>query len=192
MFGERWYAAVPMIILLGSLSLTRPIIGTVFAYLQALGMGRTLMFLEWFKAIGIVVVMLALGHAMRAFTTVDVNNHYGPNVMCAAVGVVMVASTLSYQLVGARAGGIAPRKLIGPLFRPLLACVPMILAVLAVRHGFGHVESKILQIVRLTCEVLAGGVAFVGGAFVLARQATRELIELLKSSLAKRRAGGSD
>jgi lipopolysaccharide exporter len=190
MFGDSWYSAVPMIILLGSLSLTRPIIGTIFAYLQALGMGRTLMVLEWGKAIGIVVVMLALGHAMRAFASPASNYHFGPNLACAAVGGVMVASTLSYQFVGAKAAGIAPSKLIGPLFRPLLACVPMVLAVLAVRFLFGPVTGKPLQILRLTCEVLAGAAAFIAGAFVIARSVTKDLIELLKSSLAKRRGGG--
>lgn len=64
----------------------------------------------------------------------------------------------------------------------------MVLAVLAVRFAFGTLESKGWQIVRLTCEVTAGGVAFVGGAFVLARQATRELIELLEE--ARWRSGG--
>jgi PST family polysaccharide transporter len=188
MFNERWFSAVPMIILLGSLSLTRPVIGTVFAYLQALGRARTLMILEWAKAAGIVVVMFGIGRALR-FLAPEQNEHYGPYIACAAVGVVMIGSTLSYQIIGARAGNIPARKVLLPLFRPLLACVPMVLAVLAVRFAFGNVSSKAWVVLRLVCEILAGGFVFVVAAFVIARQATRGLMDLLKSSIAKRRGG---
>ena len=189
LFNERWLAAVPMIILLGSLSLTRPIIGTIFAYLQALGKGRTLMILEWVKAGGIVVIMLAIGRTLRVTVSEDTNNHYGPYLACAAVGVVMFGSTLSYQVIGARSGDLPPSKLIFPLVRPLLACVPMVGAVLAVRWAIGDVNGKLWLILRLIAEIVAGAIVFVGAALVIARKEAKEMIDLLKHTLAKRRGG---
>lgn len=191
LFNEKWHAAVPMIVLLGSLSLTRPIIGTVFAYLQAQGKGRTLMVLEWAKAAGIVAVMWVAGRALRITVSEETNNYWGPLVACASVGVVMFASTLTYQVAGAKAGEIPTGHLVFPLVRPLLACVPMVLAVLGVRFLFGAVESKLWLVLRLTCEIVAGAIVFIPSAFVIAPKETRSLIDLLKTAIAKRRGGSS-
>jgi len=191
LFNESWLPAVPMIVLLGSLSLTRPIIGTAFAYLQALGKARTLMFLEWSKAVGIVVTMYVIGRALRTFAP-DINHSFGPLIACGTVGVVMVLNTLSYQVLSARVAGIPAGRLISPMFPPLLACVPLVLAVLLVRFAFGPVESRPMLVVRLCCEITAGALAFVGAALLVARSASRELMELVRGAVNKRRGGHKD
>lgn len=191
MFHERWISAVPMLVLLGSLSLTRPVIGTLFSYLQMLGRTRLLMILEWAKAGGIVVTMLAFGHALK----VGMPQYYvrfGPLAACGAVGVVMVANTLSYQVLTAREAKIPAWSLISPVIRPLLACVPLVLGVLGVRLSFGHAEGRWMMVARLACEVLVGGLVFVGSAWLIARRASVEFLDLLKSAIRRRRTGGAD
>ncbi|MBK8251904.1 MAG: oligosaccharide flippase family protein [Polyangiaceae bacterium] len=186
MFNERWLPAVPMIVLLGSLSLTRPVLGTAFAYLQVLGKTRTLMVLEWLKAIGITIFIFVVGHSLRAFSP-DADTHWGPLFACVAVGVVQALSTLSYQIAAARAGGFPARHVIMPVFRPLLACVPMVAGVLLVRLAIGPVQSKSHLILRLLAEIAAGGLVFVGSAWMIARSASRELLGLVKTAMLRRR-----
>ena len=188
LFNDRWLPAVPMIVLLCSLSLTRPVIGTLFSYLQMLGRTRTLMILEWMKAGGVVVGIYGVGRLLRA-TAPALDAKYGPLLACAAIGVVYFANTLGYQIVAARASGFPATRLITPMFRPLLACAPMVLAVLAVRFAFGDVQSKGVLVVRLVCEIVAGGLVFAVSAWFIARRVSTELVELAKGLLAKRRGG---
>lgn len=186
MLREEWLSAIPMILLLGSLSLTRPVINTLYAYLQVLGRTRTLMILEWAKAIGIVVMIAGAGRVLRLVA--PQYDHFGPLLACIAVGVVHIGSMLSYQAIAARAGGFPLRWVILPLFRPLLACLPMVTAVLVVRFAIGHVESKWMLILRLVIEILVGAVFYVGGAWILAREIVRDFVGLIKTSILKRRS----
>ncbi len=188
LFNERWLPAVPMIVLLCSLSLTRPVLGTIFSYLQVLGRTRTLMILEWSKAGGVVVGIYSVGRLLRA-TAPGLDAKHGPLLACVAVGVVYFANTLSYQIVAARVGGFSAMRLITPTFRPLLACAPMVLAVLAVRFAFGDVQSKVVLVVRLVCEIVAGALVFAVSAWFVARRVSLELVDLAKGLIAKRRGG---
>ena len=95
---------------------------------------------------------------------------------------------LAYQIVSARVGRFPAGKVITPLFRPLLACVPMVAAVLLVRIAFGDCDTKLLQIARLICEIVAGGVIFVGSAWMVSRSIVKDFLHLFKTSLLKRRA----
>jgi lipopolysaccharide exporter len=188
MLREEWVSAIPMVLLLGSLSLTRPVINTVYAYLQVLGRTRTLMLLEWARAVGIVAAISVLGRALRAVSESH-SEQWGPLLACVAVGVAHLASVLAYQVIAARAGGFPARQVITPLFRPLLACVPMVAAVLLVRLAIGPVESKALLILRLVVEILAGAVIYVGAAWLVARAMVKDFIDLIKTSILKRRSG---
>ena len=104
----------------------------------------------------------------------------------------MILNTLGYQILSARAAGIPAGKLIWPMFPPLFACVPLVGAVLGVRFAFGPVVSRPVLILRLCCEIVAGAVAFVAAALVVARPAAREFIELLRDAVKKRRGGGHE
>lgn len=188
MLRDEWLSAIPMILLLGGLSLTRPAINTLYAYLQLLGRTRALMVLEWSKALGIIAVIALLGRALRAVSP-DLDARYGPHLACVAVGVVHAVNMLSYQLVAARAGGFRALRIITPIFPPLLACVPMVGAVLVVRLAIGHVDGKPALILRLVLEILAGAFVYVGAVWLVARSMVRDFIGLLKTSILKRRSG---
>ncbi|MEZ4310490.1 MAG: oligosaccharide flippase family protein [Polyangiaceae bacterium] len=188
LFKKEWLSAVPMLILLGSLSLTRPVIGTFFSYLQVHGKTHTLMVLEWVKAIGVVLVIFATTHIVRLVAP-HLDDTYGPLLGCLAVGIVKTLSVLQYQFASAKVGGFPVRRVIVPLFRPLLACVPLVAGVLLVRLMFGDVSSRLLLIVRLLCEIVVGAIVYVGAAWLIARDASREVIALLKTMILKRRGG---
>lgn len=189
MLKDEWLDAIPMIVALGGLSLTRPVINTVYGYLQLLGRTRTLMVLEWSKLLGIVLAISVTGRVLRVVAP-DFNDRHGPLLACVMVGVVHAVNMLAYQVVAARAGRFRAIRIITPLFRPLLACVPMVAAVLVVRLAIGHVDTKAMLILRLVLEILAGGVIFVGAAWLVARDIVVDFVDLIKTSILKRRSGG--
>jgi PST family polysaccharide transporter len=65
----------------------------------------------------------------------------------------------------------------GVCWRPLLACVPMVLAVLAVRQGLAMTGLHVRGL-ALGAEILAGALAFVPSAFLIAPGPARQLIAL--------------
>ena len=97
---------------------------------------------------------------------------------------------LAYQAVAARVGGFSASRIITPIFRPLLACVPMVAAVLVVRFAIGPVDTKPLLILRLIVEIVAGAFIYVGAAWLVARSMVTDFVDLLKTSILKRGSGG--
>lgn len=187
MFNDHWSSAMPMIVLLGSLSLTRPVLGTVFSYLQVEGKTRALMFLEWSKALGVPAAIYAGGHLVRAYFPAF-DEQYGPLLGCALVGVIFVLNMLSYQFIAAKVSNLPVRLFLTPLIRPLLSCVPMVAAVLTVRFIIGsHITSRPMLVLRLVCEILAGAFVFAISAWLIARKLLREIVDLLRAMLKKRR-----
>jgi lipopolysaccharide exporter len=179
MFNPQWWDAVPLIATLFSLSLTRPVINVLFAYLISVGRTPLLMGLEWMKAIGVVGLVYGAGHAVRRLAPgLDT-----PMVACISIGVVHVANLLVYQIVAARIGGFPARRVITPLFRPLLACLPMVGAVLLVRLAIGDHPSMVLSALRLAAEILAGALAYFGAVWLLARDIALDLISVFKTRL---------
>jgi len=188
LLGVQYLSAIPMVVLLGSLSLTRPAINTLYAYLQLLGRTRTMMLLEWQKAIGVVVTIFAAGRLAREASS-DFDAQYGPWIACGMVGLVHAVNTLSYQIAAARVGQFPVRRIITPMFPPLLACVPMVAAVLVVRLAIGQVDTKPMLILRLVLEILAGAFIYVGAAWLVARSIVQDFLDLIKTML-KKRSGG--
>jgi len=79
--------------------------------------------------------------------------------------------------------GITFGSVVKPLIGPLLACGPMVLAVLGVRALFAptHVPFAL----RVLVEVIVGAAAYVPSAFVFARRASVDFLGLLRKSLRK-------
>jgi PST family polysaccharide transporter len=76
--------------------------------------------------------------------------------------------------------------LLGKLLPPLIACVPMVAVVVAVRHGARALGWP--TGVSLALETAAGGLTYVGSALAIAREASRELLRLLRGALERKRA----
>jgi len=173
-FDKRWLAVGPMLMYLSALSVTRPIGWTISSYLQARDRPRAVMGLECFKVLALVGAIVTLGRL-------------GPLWTCAAVGVAFALHALASLWVVHLFDGIAFARMLARLVPPLLACVPLVGAVLGVRHGMDRLGLD-GKIARLAIETAAGGVAYVLAALVIARSASRELLHLLRHALKRRRA----
>lgn len=176
-FDDRWTQVAPMLTLLSALSLTRPIGYAVASFLQAEGRPMTVSLLEFAKVGTLFGTMLLLGPI-------------GPLWVCVAVGVGFALHALLALWV-VRGEGTPFWGTLGGLLPPLLACAPMIGAVLAVRWATALVhlpQNGKGAAIGLCLEVLVGGVVFVASALVIARTASRELITLAREAMARRRA----
>jgi PST family polysaccharide transporter len=67
---------------------------------------------------------------------------------------------------------------------PLLACVPMVVAVLGARWAYQHLGIEVRG-VGLLIELVAGGLGYLVGAFVVARSIAMDFVLLLKKGLGR-------
>jgi PST family polysaccharide transporter len=167
-FDARWAPMWPMLAILSVLSVVRPVAWIVAPYLQAYDKPEVQMRLEVAKTALLLVAFVVLGHLG------------GPLWACAAPGVAFTFNALTNLWVVKRMEGVPISKMLLPLLPPLVACVPMVGAVLAIRAGLAHV-GPLPRFTGLAAECVGGGVVFVGAALLIAKSASRELIGLLRS-----------
>jgi PST family polysaccharide transporter len=171
-FNKKWLDIAPMLMWLSLLSVSRPIAGAAGAYFHAINRPRVVMWLDW---LGLALVMGCIATFGRL----------GPRWTCVAVGVAFTGKMLAYLFVLERAEGISMRRMLGPVIPPLVACGPMLAAVVGVRHGL-----RVLDVspkLSLVAETAAGALVYVGAALVIARSASQELLRLVKNALQRRR-----
>ncbi|AUX39799.1 hypothetical protein SOCE26_011940 [Sorangium cellulosum] len=173
-FNEAWEPAGPLLAVLSALGVTRPIGWVVSSYMQVYGRTRTIMVLEWLKVVAIVGGISLLGW------------FGGVLWACAGVGVAFGLHGLASLWMVHRVDGIPFLRMLRPLVRPLLACLPLVAAVLAVRYGMQSL-GPLPRGVRLGTEVVAGGLAFVVSALLIARQASRDFLKLAREAVRRRR-----
>jgi lipopolysaccharide exporter len=147
----------------------------VGSYLQVVARTRAIMFLEILKVTLIVGSMFAL-------------SPLGPLWTAAGVGIGYGLNALTY-LWSLRSEGVTVWSVLGPLLGPLVACVPMAASVFGVRYGLS--TTHIPMGIRLLVEIVVGGVAYVPSAFLCAPKTSKDLIELLKKTLGRRRGAAS-
>jgi PST family polysaccharide transporter len=187
--------------LLAVFSLARTVTWVGNSYFQVRNRRRWIMILETARMIGIVTFMSAFirvgmlwgpGHAVRW--------------ACASVVVVFGLSALSYMWSIRKLDGVSLRDQMLPLLPPILACVPMIAAVVGARRiitrfgllvfGSPEVHGTLDQIrifsPRLFVEIAVGALVFVPSALLLAPRASRELMDLVRDGLRRRRGGAAD
>jgi PST family polysaccharide transporter len=177
-FDRRWILVGPMLMYLSALSVTRPIGWTINSYLLAREQPRAVMILEIFK---VVALLGSIWAAARLFDL-------GPIWACGAVGVAFGLHTLASLIAVRLLDGISLGAFLARLAGPLLACVPLVAAVLGVRHAREALGMR-SPLLGLTAEIAAGGVAYVVAALVLARSASRELLKLVQHGLGRDKKG---
>lgn len=168
----EWARVAPMLTLLCILSVFRPLTWQLGAYLIANDRPRVAMVCSFAKLTVIGTTMLTIGRL-------------GPLFACLSVGCGYVVALLIAQYAISRSDGVPMTALIGRCVPPLLACGPMVLAVLAVRHAMAL--AGVGPLVGLPVEILAGAVGFVVGAFTLARGTTGEFLAIVAAARARRR-----
>lgn len=168
LFDPRWEPVGPMLMLLAALSITRPVGWTVGAYLLAQRQTKTVMLLEGLKAVAVVASIATLGRLGILWT-------------CGAVGIAFAVHTLASLFAVKRADGIPVATLLRSLAPPLAACAPLVAAVLATRAGLAALAVG--ELPGLLLESLAGGLAYVASALLVARGASRELVSRVVDAL---------
>jgi len=175
---RRWAGIETEMVILSVLSAVRPLGWIGSSYLQVENRPRAIMILESLKTVTVVLGMhLLAGWAPRSIAT-------GEHWACVAVGLAFGLNTLSYMGLLRKKDGIPLRAQLAELAPPVLACGPMVLAVVAFEHAFAGAAAPG---VRLAAEVVLGGLVFVPSALVLAPRTAREFLGLLATAVQRRR-----
>jgi lipopolysaccharide exporter len=171
LLNETWHGVAPFVTILSAISLFQPISSTLGSYLISYSETRALMALEVLK-----VAALAAGMAAFSFQ--------GPLWICAGVLAAYALHALLSAWLGVRRHGISARDLAMAFVRPLLACLPMVAAVLALRYGLRAAGVE-RPIVSLVLEIAVGVAVYVPSAFALAPAITRDFLDLLRKALSR-------
>ena len=171
----EWLGIGNMLMVLCVMSITRPLISKAHSYLQATDRTIRITQLEAFKLVAVISCIYAF-------------SRLGPLGSCFGVGVAFLLELSLSWFIMSRGDGIPFTAFFARLVPPLLACVPMVIAVELTRRGL----QSIPVIVSLVAQVAVGGVAYVAGALVLARSQSKEFLSLTKSALARRRGKKED
>ena len=169
-FTKSWVEVAPMLTILSALSIPRPIGLAITSYLQAQRQPRTVMLLE------ILTLVLLLG-------AIVIVGPHGPLWTCGAVSVAFAGRTLVSMFIVSSRDGIAMRDFLTPQLAPLLACVPMVLAILGARRIVHSLDIG-AHGVGLCIETAVGAIVFALSALVIARGASAELIGLVRRTRA--------
>lgn len=173
-FDARWgeYMA-PMLAILSVMFVFRPMTWSAIAYAQAVQRTRIVM-LSSLLRVAAVLALVAVGGIAG-----------GPSWACAGVGVgyavvcvltIVIAGRTTPLPVGAYLRGVA---------RPLLPCVPMYAAVVALAHGLA--AAGVPRLASLVAQVAVGAVVYIAAAFVLVRPGVDELLRIGREALRRRR-----
>ena len=171
----EWADVAPMLMVLSALSVTRPIGWTIASYLQARDRPSAMMYLEVFKLVSLVAGIVALGR-------------FGPLWACGAVGVAFAAHAVGSIWVVHKLDGIPFFGLLWRAVPPLVACAPMIGAVLASRWGMDRAGIH-QPFVALAVEILAGSGAYVASALFVARSTAKDFVGLVAKAIRERTGG---
>lgn len=182
-FRPQWGFIAYYLAILSLLSIVRPVGWLGIAYLQVRRQTGIVMWLEVVKTVALIVLMVVIGRAT--------NN---PRWMTAGVMFTFALSSLSYMIVIKRLDKISLGQQFAQIVPPVLACVPMALAVLGVQKLEHYLYPFVPglragNILRLCIEVATGGLAYVIAAFVILPSTAREFIRTVRSAMARRRGG---
>jgi lipopolysaccharide exporter len=173
-FDARWRPLAPMLVLLSALSVTRPVGWTVESYLQARQLPRHVLGLEAFKLVALLLFIVTFGRRSPLWT-------------CAAVGLAFAAHALACLWVVRKIDGVSLRRSLGAITPALLACVPMVMSVLAARQalaasGFATATPAL----RLLVEAAAGAAGYLVAAFFVARDPSQDLVTRVMDAVRSR------
>jgi PST family polysaccharide transporter len=167
LFNQIWQGVAAYIAILSALSVARPIGWIIFSYLQARHRTRAAMVLE----LGKLAAILG-GVALLAY--------FGPYWAATGVGLGFGLHALASMWLIEQSDGVPMKKMLAGMAGPLVACAPMVGAVLAVRHGLGLTDDH--PFIGLFLEVAAGAATYVVSALLLARSAAADFLGLLRKS----------
>src|SRR5262249_53949450 len=129
---------------------------------------RVVAWLEW----------LSLGMLMGGIATIG---RISVLWTCGVVGAVFTLRTVSLWWAVTLIDGVPLRRFVSALARPLVACILMVVAIVAARPAL----RDLAPIARLFVEIAIGACVYLLGALVIFRSAAREFIGLIRSGLSR-------
>jgi PST family polysaccharide transporter len=159
-----------MLMLLAAISFVRPTADTIGSYLQIRHRERMVAIRDLSTVAFIMAGLWSFGR-------------WGPNWACVAVGLAFAARLLISAVMLRALEGTPLTAVLGPILRPVLACIPMVGAVAAVHLW---VSPRLRPPVALGAEVVAGGVAYALGALAIAREQAQDLLVVMREFLGRR------
>jgi PST family polysaccharide transporter len=168
----EWRDVGPMLAILSALSVVRPVGWTISSYLLARNRPRVDASLEAFKLATLALLLFTVGRT-------------GPLWACAAVGAAFGAHAVASMLVVQWLDGVSFAAFGARCAPPLLACAPMVGAVILVRH-LASAVGRHLRGLDLALEIVTGALAYALAAPVIARTTSRDLLGLLRDTRRRR------
>ncbi len=165
--ANEWQLVAPLLTVLACLSVFRPIVWVLSAYLEAESKTNRLMVLELAK-----LALLIFG--------IVVLQRFGVRAASGAVGVAFGLTAISGVVLVIREGP-SPRALLLGFLQPLAACAVMATAVLGVREGLVVLGWDHAAVLLVTMTVV-GAAAYVAAALVICRETARDLLDLLRKA----------
>jgi PST family polysaccharide transporter len=170
----EWRDVGPMLAMLSALSVLRPIGWTISAYLLARDRPCLDAALEVLKLAAVVAFLLTLGRL-------------GPLSACAAVGFAFALHAVASLVVVQIVDGIALVDLCARCGAPLLACLPLVIAVLGTRFVLENAGVHSYPTI-LAAQIAVGTVTYPAAALVLARPMALDLLSVVTSALRRQTA----
>jgi lipopolysaccharide exporter len=166
--ANDWQMVAPLLTVLACLSVFRPITWVVSAYMEAESKTNRLMILEILKVALLIGGIAAL-------------QQFGLRAAAGAVGVAFGATALAGVAIVVREGVSGKRLFIG-FFQPLVCCAIMGAVTFGVHEllvmiGWDH------PAILLVAMIVAGAAAYVVSALLVAREAAKDLLSLLKKAI---------
>jgi PST family polysaccharide transporter len=174
LFDRRWGEMAPMLMVLSSLAIVRPVTWPLSSFLQAQQRPRTLMLLSFLKVGAMVLLVVTFGRM-------------GPLWTCLAVGLASGLNGMAALLTVQKADGVSAGDFLRGVLRPVLAAIPMFAAVTALRlslRGLGIDRAWM----SLILEVALGGAVYVAAAWVVARPTVDDSLHLVRNAMRRRNA----
>ncbi|HEU4726694.1 MAG TPA: oligosaccharide flippase family protein, partial [Kofleriaceae bacterium] len=171
--ANAWQEVAPLLTVLACLSVFRPVMWVLSAYLEAESKTNRLMLLELAK-----IALLLGGIALL--------RNYDVRVAAGSVGLAFGVTSIAGVALVAREGP-SPRRLLAGFIQPLAACSVMTAAVWGIRDllfaaGLDH------PAILLAAMIVTGVAVYVAAALVLCRATALDLLDLVGKALRRRGA----
>jgi len=163
---KNWVGTGMMLMMLSGLSVVRPIYDSITAFVIVERGPRPLVWVEW----------VTLGVLLLGIATLG---RISPLAACGAVGIAYTLRALFGLYVAKVGSGIDMVGFLSRLVAPLVACAPMVAAVMGLRVLLNRLDLT-QPVFQLALEIPTGIVVFIAAAFLIAPQSARQLLSIVR------------
>lgn len=174
-FNKQWGPMVgPMLLVLSVMTVFRPMPWSAIAYVQAVQRTRVVMWSSFMRAV-LVLSLVGVGGVVGR----RIGSDAGALGACIGAGVGYAVHSVWTILASGRVTDLPAGAYLLGVMRPLLPCIPMFVAVLAVQRALDGLPL----VVSLILQIATGAVVYIAAAFVLVRPSVDELLRLGRDAI---------